>query len=57
MDRKALENIFLPFYTSKKSGTGLGMPIAKKIIDGHRGRIKVISRSGQGTEVTIELPS
>ncbi len=57
MDKKTLENVFLPFYTNKKSGTGLGMPIAKKIIDGHQGKIMVMSKSGQGTEVTIELPS
>jgi two-component system sensor histidine kinase HydH len=57
MDEKTLEHIFLPFYTSKKRGTGLGMPIAKRIIDGHHGKIAVISKAGQGTEVTIELPS
>ncbi len=57
MDRKTVENIFLPFFTSKKGGTGLGMPIAKRIIDGQQGKIHVTSKSGQGTEVAIELPS
>ncbi len=56
MDRETLENIFTPFYTKKKEGTGLGMPIVKKIIDAHKGRIFVDSKTGEGTEVRIELP-
>jgi len=56
MDGETLENIFMPFYTSKKGGTGLGMSIAKKIIDSHHGRLTVSSRSGRGTVVTVELP-
>ncbi len=56
MDKKVLENIFVPFYTKKRDGTGLGMPIAKKIIEGHQGKILVNSKPGQGTEVVIELP-
>lgn len=57
MDDGIIENIFTPFYTRKKGGTGLGMPIAKKIIDSHHGKITVSSRSGRGTVVTVELPS
>ena len=56
MDKNVLENIFVPFYTKKRDGTGLGMPIAKKIIEGHEGKILVNSKPGQGTEVVIELP-
>jgi signal transduction histidine kinase len=56
MDRETLENIFVPFYTRKRGGTGLGMSIAKKIIESHDGSIRVSSSPGQGTEVTIELP-
>lgn len=56
MDRETFENIFTPFYTKKKGGTGLGMPIAKKIIEEHQGKIYVQSRSRVGTEVTIKLP-
>lgn len=56
MDKQTLENIFDPFYTTKNSGTGLGMSIAKKIIEGHGGKIHVSSRHGLGTEVRIELP-
>ena len=56
MDKETLENIFVPFYSKKIGGTGLGMAIAKKIIDGHRGRIFIESQPGRGTEVTAEMP-
>jgi len=56
MDKEVLENVFVPFYTKKKKGTGLGMPIVKKIVEGHSGEIAILSRAGQGTEVIIKLP-
>ena len=56
MDSETVENIFFPFYSKKSSGTGLGMAIAKKIVDGHNGRILIRSQTGKGTEVEIELP-
>ncbi len=56
MDRETLENIFIPFYTKKSSGTGLGMAIAKKIIEGHKGKIHIASQPNIGTEVIIKLP-
>lgn len=55
MDKETLENIFIPFYSRKTAGTGLGMAIAKKIIDEHGGAIKIKSRPGEGTEITITL--
>lgn len=57
MDRETLENIFIPFYSKKHTGTGLGMAIVKKIIDGHQGKISIKSRPHMGTEVIIELPN
>lgn len=56
MKKNIIENIFVPFYTKKQDGTGLGMPIAKKIIEEHQGIIHISSKPGQGTEVAIELP-
>jgi len=56
MDRETVENIFIPFYTKKSSGSGLGMAIAKKIVEGHQGKIHIVSREQTGTEITIELP-
>ncbi|MGO9612519.1 MAG: sensor histidine kinase [Dissulfurispiraceae bacterium] len=56
MDRKTIENIFTPLYTTKKDGKGLGMPIAKKVVEAHKGKIHVDSQLGVGTSVRIELP-
>ncbi len=56
IDKETLENIFIPFYTKKASGTGLGMPITKKIIEAHGGVIALSSKPGGGTETTIEIP-
>jgi signal transduction histidine kinase len=56
MDKEALENVFVPFYSKKDRGTGLGMAVAKKIIEAHQGRITVGSRLGFGTEIGIDLP-
>ncbi len=56
MDKNTVSNLFVPFYTKKKGGTGLGMSIAKKVIDGHGGEIHIHSKPGAGTEVSVELP-
>jgi two-component system, NtrC family, sensor histidine kinase HydH len=56
MTLEMLENIFMPFYTTKANGTGIGMAITKKIIDHHLGIIHIDSKPGQGTEITITLP-
>jgi len=55
-----LENIFDPFYTTKtgeKGGVGLGLSIAKQIIKAHHGRIRIQSKVGKGTTVSIRLPT
>jgi two-component system sensor histidine kinase PilS (NtrC family) len=51
-----IEKIFYPFFTTKEQGTGLGLAIAYRIIEEHKGRIKVESRSGIGTAFEIILP-
>jgi PAS domain S-box-containing protein len=50
------EKIFLPFFTTKPAGTGLGMSIVKKIVDLHAGDITIESTPGRGTRVRISLP-
>ena len=57
MDGQTLERIFDPFFTTKQDGTGLGLPITRKIIEGHGGTIAVESRVGKGTKVIVRLPS
>jgi two-component system nitrogen regulation sensor histidine kinase NtrY len=57
MDKEVLARIFEPYFSTKDSGTGLGLPISKKIIDEHRGSIRIGSEPRGGTVVTIELPA
>ncbi len=49
-------NLFQPFLTSKKTGTGLGMAIVNKIVQAHGGTISVRSKARRGTSVRIHLP-
>ena len=51
-----LANAFIPFYTTKPSGTGIGLALCRQIILKHGGRISVESQEGRGTTFTIELP-
>jgi signal transduction histidine kinase len=52
-----LDKIFTPFFSSNPSGTGLGLPLAGRIIDAHGGRLFVASTEGEGTVFSIVLPS
>lgn len=51
-----LPRIFDPFYTTKREGTGLGLAVVARIIEGHEGRVEVKSEPGKGTTFRIELP-
>ena len=51
------EQIFNPFFTTKKEGVGLGLAIVAKIVDDHRGSIRLISSSGKGACFRVFLPS
>jgi signal transduction histidine kinase len=48
--------LFTPFFTTKPRGVGLGLSISQRIIEGHRGAIRVTSQPGVGTTVRIEFP-
>jgi len=50
-----LGKIFMPFFTSKKHGTGLGLATCKRIVTNHGGNIQVQSEPAKGTRFTIEL--
>ncbi|MCL2458167.1 MAG: ATP-binding protein [Desulfobulbus sp.] len=51
-----LGQIFTPFYTDKNRGTGLGLPIAKNIVEKHQGSIRVSSRASEGSTFRVILP-
>jgi signal transduction histidine kinase len=57
IDPENLHNIFNPFYTTKDSSLGLGLPIVHKIITSHRGQIEVDNQPGAGVKFIITLPS
>jgi two-component system sensor histidine kinase HydH len=56
MSRETQEKLFTPFFSTKKSGHGLGLATARRIVEQHGGRIAVESDLGQGTQFTIRLP-
>jgi signal transduction histidine kinase len=57
IDPENLHNIFNPFYTTKDSSLGLGLPIVHKIITSHRGQIEVDNQPGAGVNFIITLPA
>jgi two-component system, NtrC family, nitrogen regulation sensor histidine kinase GlnL len=50
------DKLFTPFYTTKTRGSGLGLATCQKIVDEHRGFLKIDSSPGQGTSVSVLLP-
>jgi two-component system, NtrC family, sensor histidine kinase HydH len=56
IDPQAKEKIFTVFFSTREGGTGLGLPIARRIVEEHGGSIQVVSTRDQGTTATIALP-
>lgn len=56
IDPQALEQIFEPYYSTKETGIGLGLPLTRKIIEEHGGKIDVASEPGKGTTFKVILP-
>ena len=57
MDADALARAFEPYFSTKASGTGLGLPIAKRNVELSGGTIAMTSQFGNGTTVEISLPT
>src|SRR5207248_9524620 len=56
MPPDVLEHAFEPFFTTKSRGTGLGLPLAKRIVEAHGGEIAIATPATGGTVVTLMLP-
>ena len=56
MEKVLLKKAFEPYFSTKDAGTGIGLSIAKKIIEGHGGSIQISSKLRKGTEVLIKFP-
>ncbi len=56
ISKEVIKKIFQPYFSSKRGGTGLGLPTSRRIVEEHGGHLTVISELGKGTEFTISLP-
>jgi len=57
MSEEVRGRLFTPFFTTKESGTGLGLATARKIVEAHRGTIQVTSEVGRGSTFWVALPA
>ena len=57
MNDAVLTNALVPFYSTKRAGTGLGLALAREIAEAHGGRIALANRAGGGLAVTLFLPA
>ena len=55
IDADVLDKVFIPFYTTKKKGNGIGLSLSRQIMKAHNGRLILNSVANQGTEVTMEF--
>ena len=53
--KEGLEHVFEPFFSTKERGTGLGLPLAQRIVQAHGGTLTVVSEVGAGTAVRVTL--
>jgi signal transduction histidine kinase len=51
-----LDNLFIPFFTTKSEGTGLGLPISQRIVEAHHGDLEVQSHPGKGASFSVRIP-
>ena len=57
MTGDVLKRVFEAFFTTREGGTGLGLPIARRIAEAHGGTLALRSREGEGTVATLSLPA
>jgi len=51
-----LDKLFIPFFTTRRDGTGLGLPISRRLVEAHDGELFVRSQPGGGSTFTVRLP-
>jgi nitrogen fixation/metabolism regulation signal transduction histidine kinase len=56
MSDEVMRKALVPFYSTKQSGTGVGLPLCREIVEAHGGTLRIQSRSGGGTAVSLWLP-
>jgi signal transduction histidine kinase len=57
MDEATRRQLFRPFFTTRHGGTGLGLALVKRVVEDHRGAIRVESRPGRGSRFTVTFPT
>jgi signal transduction histidine kinase len=56
LDREALEKIFIPFYSTREAGSGIGLSLSRQIMQQHGGKLTARSQPGQGSSFTLWFP-
>jgi signal transduction histidine kinase len=56
IDKADVQNVVKPFFSTKASGTGLGLPLVARVVAAHYGRLHIESEKGEGTTVRVRLP-
>ncbi len=57
MSEETRQSLFTPFFTTKETGSGLGLPLVQKIVTEHKGKVNVKSQKGVGTEFIFTFPT